>query len=270
MRRVIIYSSLFVLLFVFIMPGDVFAVRFNVSPSRIELIVNPGEKKNSYITISNSRSQVPINVKAYVEDVINAPDGEIDFLPPGTTPWSCAEWIKLKPDGFTLAPGQEQVVKLQVKVPPKARGGYYGITFFEVLIPSTKSGGIQTSTALRIGAVVLIDIAGTTEYKAKLTQLRGVNLEKEGVVTSKVSCMIKNLGNLLIRPKGTIQILNVHQEEQEILELNPEKGGILPGMSRTFTVTCKETLGEGQYVIRALIDYGGKELLGGQASFINK
>ena len=270
MRRVRIYGSLFVLLFIFIIASDVFAFRFNVSPSRIELTINPGEKKNSYITVRNTHSQIPINIKAYVEDVINAPDGEIDFLPPGTTPWSCAEWIKLKPDGFSLAPGQEQVVKLQVKVPPKARGGYYGITFFELLIPSTKAGDIQASTALRIGAVVLIDIAGTTEHKAKLTLLKGVNLEKEGVTVSEVSCMIKNLGNLLIRPKGTIQILDIHQEEQEILELNPEKGGILPGMSRTFTVTCKETLGEGQYVIRALIDYGGEELLGGQASFINR
>ncbi len=267
MRRFIIRYNLFILLFLFIIPASAFAFQFNIDPPRVELTINRGEKKNSYIVVSNTHPQEPIHIRAYVQDLVYLPDGSNDFLPPGTTPWSCAEWISLKPNAFDLPANKEQVVKFQVKVPPEARGGYYGVIFFEVLTQSNRKDISSAAIAVRIGTIVLVDVAGTAEYKAKLTELSVTKVEKDNVPALTLSCIIKNLGNLLIRPTGTIRILDPQGREQTIMDLNPGKGGIFPGTSRRFILSLKKPLKEGRYIVRALVDYGGEHLLGGETSF---
>ncbi len=267
MKRLIKIGECCILCF-FILSGCAFAFQFNVDTPRVELTINRGEKKNSYITVSNTHPEEAIHIKVYVQDLVYLPDGSNDFLPPGTTPWSCAEWIKLIPDEFDLRPNREQVVKFQARVPPEARGGYYAVIFFEVLSTPEQQEDLTTAAvAVRIGTIVLVDVAGTAEYKAKLTGLTVATTEKEDVSILELTCSIKNLGNLLIRPKGTIQILDSQKTEQATLDLNPSKGGILPGTTRNFTVSLNEPLSEGRYTVRTLVDYGGDNLLGGQTSF---
>ena len=98
----------------FMLCSSAFAFHFNVDPSRVELMVNRGEKKNGYISVYNTDPNNTIHVRAYVQDLVYLPDGSNNFLAPGTTPWSCADWIILRPQEFDIAPNKEQVVKFQI------------------------------------------------------------------------------------------------------------------------------------------------------------
>ncbi len=259
-RKVIVFSFLFIIILV----DSVSAFRFNVDPPRIKLTINRGEKKNSYVVISNTHPKEPIHIRAYVQDLVYLPDGSNDFLPPGTTPWSCADWINLNPRDFDLPPNKEQVVKFQVKVPPDARGGYYGIIFFEVFTPPSQKDVSAAAIAVRIGTIVLVDVAGTTEYRAELTNL-SVTVTEKGLYD--ISCTVKNSGNVLVRPTGTVQILDMDELELATIDFNSAREGIFPGTSRKYTVSYNGHLKEGKYIVRLLLDYGGESLLGGQALF---
>ncbi len=259
--------KVFVFLFFLNLSINAFAFQFSIDPSRTELTINPGEKKNSYVTVTNTHESDSVSIRAYVQDLIYLPDGSNDFVKAGSTPWSCAEWIKINPDEFYLLPDQEKVVKFQVKVPPEASGGYYGVIFFEVLSKSAQQEASSANVAVRIGSLVLVDIAGTAQYSAKITDLSVVESVEEDSSGLDISCIVKNSGNILIRPTGTMQILDAAGVEESNLKLNPNEGGILPGTSRKFNISIDEDLEEGKYEVRSLIDYGGVNLLGGRASF---
>jgi hypothetical protein len=246
----------------FISPARAF--QFNVDPPKVILSIKPGDKKSGYVTITNTSPKDSVHLKAYPLDVIYLPDGSNDFVPLGSTPWSLGEWLKIKPDEFDIPPKQEQVIRFQVKVPPKARGGYYGVIFFEMRSPQTITKDQATVTiGVRIGTIVLVEVAGTSAYEASLNTLTVVKKDNK----YQVECTIQNSGNILIRPFGTIQILDPGGKVVTQMALNPNKEGVFQQTSRKFTVVCKEPLKEGQYVVRALLDYGGEKLLGGQVAF---
>jgi hypothetical protein len=240
------------------------AFQFNVDPPKVSLSIKPGEKKSGYIHITNTSKKDIIHIKAYSLDVIYLPDGSNDFVPVGSTPWSLKDWLKINPNEFDILPNQEQTVRFQVKLPPEVKGGFYGVIFFEMNSPQQLKKEQTTITiGVRIGTIVLVEAAGTAEYAAKINALEIVKKDNG----YQIGCTIQNSGNILIRPFGKAQILNAANKVAVEVSLNPNKEGIFPQTSRKLTVDYKEPLGQGQYLVRLLLDYGGETLLGAQASF---
>src|SRR4030042_608913 len=130
-----IFVSLLIMSFISLFSECAFAFKVNIDQPKILLEIAPGEKKSSYINVDSYDSKDSMVVDVYTQDIMYLPDGSNDFLPPGTTPWSCADWIKLNPTGFELKPNNERVVKFEVKVPPDAKGGKYAGIFFGVSPP---------------------------------------------------------------------------------------------------------------------------------------
>ena len=253
-------SSLWLFFFI----SDASAFQFNVDPPKLSLSIKPGDKKSGYITITNTNPKDSIHIKAYVLDLIYLPDGSNDFVPLGSTPWSLGSWVKIKPDEFDIPPNKEQVVRFQVRVPPETKGGYYGVIFFEMLSPQPiKKDQTTLTIGVRIGTIVLVEVAGTPTYEARLVGLAVVKKDNN----YQIECTIQNSGNILIRPFGIAQILDAQGKVAAKMDINSSKEGIFPQTNRKFTVNCKESLREGPYVVRIILDYGGGTLLGGQTSF---
>jgi hypothetical protein len=76
---------------------------------------------------------------------------------------------------------------------------------------------------------------------------------------------IFNEGNILIRPKGRIKILDARGKKKlKQIDFNQRELGVLPKTLRKFYVELKEPLASGKYVLKAEIDYGTKYLLVGE------
>jgi len=267
MRRFKISGLIFVFLFllsVFSLIPDAGAFQFNVDPPKLSLSIKPGQKKSGYVRITNTSSKDTIHIKAYPLDLIYLPDGTNDFVPLSSTPWSLGSGLKINPSEFDILPDKEQTVRFQVKVPPDAKGGYYGVIFFENYSPQpVKKGQTTLTIGVRIGSIVLVEVIGTSVYDAKLNALDVVKKDNN----YRIECIIQNSGNILIRPFGTTQILDSNNKVAAHMNVNPNKEGIFPQTSRKFTIDSEQPLGQGKYIVRILLDYGGETLLGGQASF---
>ena len=229
------------------------AFSFSIEPSRIELSIPAGKQRGKTVRIDNRKSEEPLHITVYAQDVVFLPDGTSEFAEPGSTTWSCARWVKVVPEEVDIPPGKSQEVRVSVAVPEGARGGYYAMVFFESR-PSYVEKGLGIN--FRIGALTEVSIPKTEVYQAKLVQLAWPE-------PHEIQVEIYNEGNVLIRPKGTLKLFNAQKRKVAQLELNPQRLGILPKTARSFHVSVN-SVEPGTYELRVEIDYGAPYLLVGE------
>ena len=233
--------------------GNAWAFSFSVEPSRIELEVPAGKQRGKTVRVDNSKSDQPLHIKIYAQDVIFLPDGTSEFPASGSTSWSCTQWVTVVPQEVDIPAGKIREVRVSVTAPEEAKGGYYAMVFFESS-PSYLEKGVGIN--FRIGAFTQVTIPNTQVYQAKLADLsmgaqRGLQLA------------LFNEGNVLIRPKGRVKVLNARREKVAHVEFNPQRLGVLPKTARMFHTTMGN-LAAGDYHLRAEIDYGSRYLLVGE------
>jgi len=263
MKRLEIF--LIVFLIMSIIPATSNAMKMNIDPARAEVTIKPGEEKAGAVSVLNYDEETPVHVKAYVQDLVYLPDGSNDFLPVGSTPWSLGDSIKIGPTEFDIPAGKQESVRYVVSLPKDAKGGRYGVIFFETATPPSQFKQVGATVNVRLGTILLVTAEGTSIIKAKLTGMAVNTKEKEKGV--EITWTVYNDSNILIRPFGTVKIIDDKKTEVKTLDVNKEKAGILPQTNRKFSVQYKEKLPKGDYFVQVVLDYGGETLLGAQSKF---
>ena len=194
--------------------------------------------------------------------------GSNDFLPVGSTPWTLGGLLKIGPTEFDLGPGKQEVVRYVVSLPPDAKGGRYGVIFFEVAMPPSQFERVGAAMNVRLGTILLVTVENTDIVKVKL---KGVSVAKPKVdVPLTISCVVYNEGNVLARPTGDVKLINEAKEEVAAFSINKDKSGVLPKTNRTYFAEYKDgaALKKGTYYAQVVLDYGGEAYLGGQTKFV--
>ncbi|MBI5144383.1 MAG: hypothetical protein HZA30_04885 [Candidatus Omnitrophica bacterium] len=255
-------------LIVSILPGVSSAMKMNIDPARAEVVVKPGDEKTGVVTVLNYDEESPMHVKAYVQDLVYLPDGSNDFLPLGSTPWSLGDFIKIGPTEFDIPPGRQEQVRYVISLPKDAKGGRYGVIFFETATPPSDFKQVGATVNVRLGTILLVTAEGSEIIKAKLTGM-SVNPRTEKDKPMEISWTVYNDSNILIRPFGTVKIIDDKKTEVATVDVNKEKAGILPKTNRKFSIQYedKAKLPKGDYYVQLVLDYGGEALLGAQSSF---
>ena len=136
------------------------AVKFYVTPLKLEMPTAPGGSLTEGITILN-QFPTPLTIKAYVMDFKINEDNSFEFYPPGYATYSCANWITLSESNFTLAGNQGKEVALTLNVPGDAEsGGHYAVVFFESVGKPLGQNITGVITQGRIGTLVLQSTPG--------------------------------------------------------------------------------------------------------------
>lgn len=233
----------------------VWAFGFSVDPARVQVTVPSGKRRGQTLTVSNQKD-TSVHLTVYVRDAIFLPDGTHEFPPPGSTDWSCAEWVQVIPKEFDVPAKSSQDVRVSVSVPEGATGGHYAMIFFESG-PSYQEQGIGVN--FRVGALVEAIVPGTEQYASSLKAFAFVP-------PNSFQTAIFNSGNALVRPAGFIKIFNVTGKVQQAL-LNPNNVGILPNTLRSFMTELDSPLPPGNYQAKIEVDYGARTLLVGERAF---
>ena len=233
------------------------AFGFSVEPTRAELSVPAGQRRGQTLTVKNSKPDEAIHLRVYVRDVLYLPEGKIEFPPPGSTEWSCANWIQLVPEELDLPPGASRDVRVSVVAPPDATGGRYAMVFFESGA-SYATEGIGVN--FRVGALIETVIRGTEQRQLELKDL--------GVASpSEVEASFFNDGNILVRPTGQIKIFDTSGKKVAQASFNSNKLGVFPKTLRKIVTKFDPPLPSGLYRLRVEVDYGVPMLLVGERSF---
>jgi len=251
------------LIIVSFFPAAAHAMKMNIDPARVEVTMKPGEDTTGSIIVLNYDEEKPVRVKAYIQDLVYLPDGSNDFLKLGSTPWSLNDWIRIGPTEFDIPPGKQETVRYMISMPKGATGGRYGMIFFETVPAPSEIKRVGASINFRLGSVVLVTAEGTAAVNAKLKGLSVKPPEKGGPV--EISWTVYNDSNILVRPIGSVKIIDAGKKEVATIDANKLKEGVFPKTARTFSSQYKETLPKGLYHVQIVLDYGGEALLGGQS-----
>lgn len=208
-ERLIIFFRLF-FVFCFLLSAlrlntDAATVRIN--PTKIRLIIPPGESASGVIEVENP-SEEPLIVKAYLQDwaYTSLHDGTKEFFTAGLTPFSAVDWITISLPDFVIPSFGKQSINYTVKVPENAKGGHFAVLFFESLLgKSISKDTASLGVMVRMGALFYIEPEGTIIRSAEVSNF---SVERTKDKSLAMSLDLKNTGNVDITCKGTFHIID--------------------------------------------------------------
>jgi len=232
-----------------------------VYPAIFEFNTTADNKLADTLQVYNE-SNVAITIAADVENFIpKGESGEQNFIPGN---YGLASWVSLSQKEISLNPGEKKSVSFKINLPQAPVPGAYsaGILWHEVRKP-----GEEVSVINRVGALVLLSIAGDSEIKAELVEFSADKSFFEKLPVN-FTVRIANKGNTLIKPVGEIIIKNIFGRTVDALEINSFGNALLPESVRRFEAGWDSTsLAVGRYTAELNVKYGGEEKITANIKF---
>ncbi len=240
MKRITLNSFSLALFFLFVslLPFQVSAqdsISIELSPTLIEERVDPGTSQTHVITAKNL-SGTPMILYPLAQNITGV---GADLLPIYETPddndtgYSLATWITYAEDTITILPGETKKLSFTINFPADARPGSHmaGIFLADKSEKEVKNG---SGISFQVGSIVNFQIAGDI---IEDTQIREFYTTKTVYGDAHVgfTAKIENLGNVLSRPYGLIDINNMFGKKVASLVVNDKRSGIFPKTTREFS-----------------------------------
>jgi P pilus assembly chaperone PapD len=119
MRRVFLRNdcSVGLGLALFLLAQAVWALGLGVSPSRFEVVIEPGSVQRHNINVGNFDRDSHLYLTLSLADWGLDENGKLVLSAPGSTPQSSAEWARFSPAELNLKPGEVKQVSVEFQVP---------------------------------------------------------------------------------------------------------------------------------------------------------
>ncbi|MCB9771729.1 MAG: hypothetical protein H6754_04205 [Candidatus Omnitrophica bacterium] len=216
---------------------------------KIIIRANPGETIVNVLPVHNMSTTNTVNLRAYWEDFnyVEPFDGTKDFTPSGTSERSASRWVNFSPQQFSLEAKGSKKISYSIQVPTDAKGGYYGVLFFEEGTGQAE-GQVGVSIVTRVGALFFIETT-TSSRKGKVENLKFEENHFSGDFV--------NLGDVILIPDSTYYLMN----DEGIVAYRGEikKFYLAAGKAANFQVPVSKELASGKYTAVLTFDFGNGE-----------
>ena len=237
-----------------------------VSPVRFEELVQPGESINRTVLVTNDSPNAK-KLYAYLRDfTAEGEEGRARLIVPGTEEGNfLSSWIGITTDGIDFGPYEKKEVSYTIKLPKEAGpGGYYGAIIFGTKAPDVKGEGSAIAISQQTGSLVLLQIAGEVDETANIRDFTTDKAIYNNPFSVNFTTRIENLGNVHIKPHGTVEITNLLGRKVGEVRFNDKGANILPKSIRKFSDSWQGDSGLGRYKVVLALSYGTAASAGGQ------
>lgn len=215
------------------------ALRLVSSPLPILLVTEPGKTITTQLKVKNAGIEPEhlkidtLKFKAY-ED--SGKPALMDFSPADTFD----DWIHFSEPSFTLDPETWKTVTVTFTVPPEAAFGYYYAFVFTRADEHLES--VPQTTAIVGGAATLVLLEVRVPDAKRLAEITefSTNQTVYEFLPTRFTVAVQNTGNVHVAPRGNIFLTDWQGKEVALLEVNVEKGNILPDSTRIFETDWKD------------------------------
>ena len=210
------------------------ATTVKVQPALFEQVVNPGDVISTSITVSNP-DPVARTYTVSVQDISGlSVNGEPVFQSSSVPEYGISSWVTIPKGVITIPSNGSAVVPFTVNVPKDAvPGGHYGAIF--VTYGATRPQFTGTGIGYQVGSLLEFRIAGQANETAEIRSFStGKGLYQSPNVTFTTD--VADTGNVLLRPRGPIEITNMFGQNVGTVVMNQNADGVFPGQDRTFSV----------------------------------
>lgn len=227
----------FFILFSVLGSGQVLAFGIAISPTTVEMVVEPGDQRRQTITVQNVHKSKTMALTVGVADWGLSEKGRLELLPPGTFEYSASDWVRFSPAFFSLKPGEVRQVQVDIAVPvkiDKAGERKMGI-LISTLLPSSEKRPDTSGVWNRyqVASLFYVALPGAEEKPAVVTS---VTLQDKASIVPVVEYTVANPGDYHVRLKGHLALKN--QEGKHVLKI-PVSGVLTANQTRSFKMPIK-------------------------------
>lgn len=250
-----------------------------VSPTRSDLVIQPGEQKQFKVTLRNI-TQADLKAQAFLNDFQSDDTSgtpQIIVEENKRTPYTLVNMIT-KVESVPLKAGEVKEIIVNVNVPvTTAPGAYFGALRYAAVPTglSQEEADRQVALTASVAHLVFIEVPGDITEQIQIDNLKAQYNNKPSTFFFKKpnqsALTVKNLGNGFSRPFGKVTMDAPFKKNAHTYEVNKTdpRGIILPKSSRSFTDELKNINMPGKYTLTASIAYGnGGEVISYKSSFI--
>lgn len=207
-------------------------LRLVTSPLPINLIVEPGNSISTPIRIQNQGTSTETLKLTVMKFQAYGEEGAPRLLDPEPTD-DFIRWVHFSEDTFKVNQNEWKTITASFDVPPTAAFGYYYAFVFSRASEKVAEG----ETTLAGGTAILALLEAKVPNAKREVTVTTFQVDRAWYEFLPVSFTVKlsNTGNVHIAPRGNIFIGRENEKEEAILEVNHEKGSILPDSGRSFT-----------------------------------
>lgn len=194
-------------------------VALSITPSVQSFEIMPGDSVEGVVTITNTED----------EALVVVPFTKNWFVLPNNKQFKIDDWLKMRDEKFSLKPGESKKIKFIAKAPKKAQGELVGMLSFRTNSDS------RESVAFMMSGAVYVAVKGTERFAGDIHAMM-VTPSTDSV---KAGILLRNTGNVHLRPEGIMQILN--ENGQPIANVELERGQpTYPGNERPYFGIVKD------------------------------
>jgi len=257
LTSVISFLSLFVFLLLATPALAQESAGLGIAPSLIEEPADPGQTISDTLTIKNL-SDIEVTYYLFTRDISDVTDsGRPLYAEEGlpATGYELSSWVTLSEGQITIPPQGEKQVAVTIAVPTDASpGSHFGAIFASVNPPDSVDLG--AAVGFQVANIVSIRVAGDATEKAVV---RSFQTDKflYGSKTVDFTANLENRGNVLVRPRGAVDVYNMFGSKVASVPINESLGGLFPNATREFATQWADTgLGFGKYAAELSLVYG--------------
>ncbi len=266
MKKIFLIGLIYILCF-FTPEFALCQISITVAPPLVETDIPAGGFRTVRLVVSNLGDK-SVDIEGYMSDLKLNQDGTPVVIQPGTSAYSCAEWLELTEDEFTLDAGSKKVIGLKINVPRGVRGGRYGVILFESVSSGRRRRG-NVILGARLGTIVMISIPRTFKRGAEISRIWFERVTEDGskglykgssTKPFNFIVSLKNTGNIHIKAQGSLVIKNEDGRIVDRVPLESGTGTVLPEGVRDFEGFWYNPIKmkKGKYTAEARINYKGR------------
>ena len=242
---------------------------FSVSPMKEKILLNPGEKYSSSITVytpSNYDTDIKYSIEAaeyYVDEKNNNSFSDCGAY------CEIKNWITIEsPTEGILKPGEKATIKYTIDVPKDAPGGgqyasimVQGDPWSEEIGNEQDSKDNEMTTTIKekrkIAYVVYAEVAGDVTRQGEITDINLPSFLLSGNITGSAS--VKNTGNVHGDAEYKLQVFPLFSNEEIYTnEEDPDTKTILPDRTRYETTAWEGTPSMGIFNVIYTVEFAGQ------------
>lgn len=231
---------------------------FAIMPMETQLkMPQEGDRITDEIEVFNG-GDTPLHISSSVVDWKLTPDGDYQYAEAGTEKSSCAKWIQLNPPEFNVAPKKSVRVRYSITPTETLTDERRAMIFFASRpIPVKGENKMGLLVATRMGCKVFVSPAQSLAKNGVLS-----DMELQNTPRQRVRVSVQNPGAATFRATGTLQISD---EAGTIVAQGALKSAqVVPQAERNLWFELPAPLPAGNYSIKAVVDYGAKQNIGGE------
>ncbi|MBU1085012.1 MAG: hypothetical protein ABIJ43_02895 [Candidatus Beckwithbacteria bacterium] len=229
------------------------SISITAIPPRLELTALPGATLQETIKIkNNSDTELAFTVQSS-DFIVNDDQGTpiaVSEIVSGR--WSLSSWLTASPKKILLAPNQTQSIDLIITMPDDAlAGGRYAMITYQPITEGQMQAGTGSAIQQKVGTLIYLNVIGDVTKAAYLKEFK-VDKPFKQYGPINLFAQIENLGDIHLRPTGSIIITNLFNKT--VADLKLDEKNIFPFASRTyeFEVPGKWRFGKYQAELTAL------------------